>query len=187
MLPMSAYIGNPVLSLQTMLREISFKYTIIPRLIPDGTFGERTLEAVMVFQREFDLPVTGQVDSGTWEVISATFQECRQCLGIPKPCQVFLDPNFSISPGDSSVHLYVVQAMFMGLATILEEVESGLVTGIQDSCTERNTCWLQRLNHAEETGVMDHSSWNTLSRLYTIFVTYAQTPWLTRPELFAQA
>ena len=186
MLPLSSYIGNPVLSLQTMLREISFKYPVIPRLIPDGTFGERTLEAVMVFQREFDLPVTGQVDNDTWDVISVTFQESRQCLDVPKPCQVFLTPNFTISPGDSSVHLFVVQAMFKGLATILEEVEDGTVTGVQDGSTERNTRWLQRLNHVEETGIMDHASWNTLARLYTIFVTYAQTPWLTRPELFAQ-
>ena len=43
------YVGRPVRSLQTMLRAISFQYPAIPRLIPDGVFGERTLEAVMVF------------------------------------------------------------------------------------------------------------------------------------------
>ena len=41
------YIGNPVLSLQEMLRTISFQYPILPRLIPDGVFGEQTLEAVI--------------------------------------------------------------------------------------------------------------------------------------------
>lgn len=40
-------IGQPVRSLQTMLRTISFAYPFLPRLTPDGIFGERTLEAVM--------------------------------------------------------------------------------------------------------------------------------------------
>ena len=44
-------IGQPVRSLQTMLRTISFAYPFLPRLTPDGIFGERTLEAVMLFQR----------------------------------------------------------------------------------------------------------------------------------------
>ena len=50
-------IGQPVRSLQTMLRTISFAYPFLPRLTPDGIFGERTLEAVMLFQREFFPPV----------------------------------------------------------------------------------------------------------------------------------
>ena len=41
-------IGQPVRSLQTMLRTISFAYPFLPRLTPDGIFGERTLEAVML-------------------------------------------------------------------------------------------------------------------------------------------
>ena len=46
-------IGQSVRSLQTMLRELSFVYDFLPRLTPDGIFGERTLEAVMLFQRSF--------------------------------------------------------------------------------------------------------------------------------------
>ena len=55
----SKYLGRPVKSLQAMLRQISYVYPVIPRLVPDGLFGEETLEAVMIFQREFRLPVTG--------------------------------------------------------------------------------------------------------------------------------
>ena len=100
-------IGQPVRSLQTMLRTISFAYPFLPRLTPDGIFGERTLEAVMLFQREFFPPAT-----------------------------------------------------------------------------EHNIKWIQHLNHRPETGTLDQESWNTLSRLYTMFVTSAQSPWTTRPELF---
>ena len=56
-------IGQPVRSLQTMLRSLT--YPFLPRLTPDGIFGERFLEAVMLFQNFFP-PVTRQVNQATW-------------------------------------------------------------------------------------------------------------------------
>ena len=47
-------IGQPVRSLQTMLRTISFAYPFLPRLTPTE-FRRTHLEAVMLFQREFFL------------------------------------------------------------------------------------------------------------------------------------
>ena len=66
-------IGQPIRSLQTMLRELSFTYDFLPRLTPDGIFGESTLEAVMLLQREFFPPVTGRVDLATWDGIAALY------------------------------------------------------------------------------------------------------------------
>ena len=86
------YTGVPVRSLQTMLRELSFHYPVIPRLIPDGIFGEHTLEAVMLFQREFHPPVTGQVDHGTWDAVSALFQSVRPGLS-PPLCLLYTSPS----------------------------------------------------------------------------------------------
>lgn len=183
MLSQTAYIGNPVLSLQTMLRQISFQYPQIPHVVPDGIFGEQTLEAVMVFQREFLPPVTGQVDKATWNAVSALYQAACSTLASPLPCRAFLCRTFSIGPGEQSVHLYVVQAMFKGLSGMLAGVEDGAVTGVQDEATQRNTRWIQRINGNPQTGIMDKAEWDTLSRLYTIFVTYAQTPWRTRAQL----
>jgi len=39
-------------------------------LVVDGIYGERTAEAVKVFQRIFNLPQTGVVDFPTWYKIS---------------------------------------------------------------------------------------------------------------------
>ena len=54
--------GQPIRSLQYMLNQLAIHNDILTRLAVDGIFGERTLEAVMVFQRENGLPVTGVVD-----------------------------------------------------------------------------------------------------------------------------
>ena len=174
------YTGVPVRSLQTMLRELSFHYPVIPRLIPDGIFGEHTLEAVMLFQREFHPPVTGQVDHGTWDAVSALFQSVRPGLSPPLPCRLWPGNGFAVAPGEDSVHLYPVQAMFRGLSQLLEGIEDAPVSGTHDAATPANLRYVQRSAQLPETGLADQATWNALARLYVLFVTFAQSPRLLR-------
>ena len=165
-------IGQPVRSLQTMLRALSFAYDFLPRLTPDGIFGERTLEAVMLFQREFHPPVTGRVNQSTWDAIANLYR-----LGVAAGTWStggFPAGGITVAPGSSSVHINVLQSMFRALAQVLEEVEEGAVTGVNDPVTARNIRWLQRIANRPETGILDQSTWNLAARLYTIFVTLAQ-------------
>lgn len=62
--------GQKVQQMQEQLNLIGEFYNAIPVLTPDGIYGERTVEAVRVFQRLFDLPQTGIVDFPTWYRIS---------------------------------------------------------------------------------------------------------------------
>lgn len=62
--------GQKVRQLQEQLNLIGEFYNAIPGLKPDGVYGERTAEAVRVFQRLFDMPQTGIVDFATWYRIS---------------------------------------------------------------------------------------------------------------------
>ena len=43
---------------------------MIPRLVEDGIYGERTERSVRVFQEIFYLPVTGVVNFPTWYKLS---------------------------------------------------------------------------------------------------------------------
>ena len=79
------YIGRPVRSLQTMLRALSYVYPFLPRVTPDGVFGEATLEAVMLLQREFFPPVTGRVNLATWEGITALYRRAERASRSPSP------------------------------------------------------------------------------------------------------
>ncbi|WP_455719837.1 peptidoglycan-binding protein [Agathobacter sp.] len=62
--------GQKVYQMQRQLARISRSYPAIPTIVPDGTYGPRTQEAVEVFQSVFGLPVTGVVDYNTWYEIS---------------------------------------------------------------------------------------------------------------------
>ena len=62
--------SDKVRQMQQQLNRISDAYPLIPKIVADGIYGERTAEAVRVFQRIFDMPQTGVVDYPTWYKIS---------------------------------------------------------------------------------------------------------------------
>lgn len=59
-------VGSDVMKIQEQLNRISDNYPLIPKLTPDGIFGERTQEAVRTFQSIFGLTQDGIVGSRTW-------------------------------------------------------------------------------------------------------------------------
>lgn len=65
--------GDKVRQMQEQLARISQSYPAIPRIVPDGVYGQSTQNAVEVFQSVFGLPVTGVVDYNTWYEISAIY------------------------------------------------------------------------------------------------------------------
>lgn len=65
--------GQEVKSIQEYLNRIAQNYPLIPKVSQDGVYGEKTQEAVKVFQGVFNLPETGIVDYATWYKISDVY------------------------------------------------------------------------------------------------------------------
>ena len=59
--------------MQEQINVIAGAYPLIPKITADGIYGERTANAVKVFQRVFNLPQTGVVDYPTWYKISEIY------------------------------------------------------------------------------------------------------------------
>ena len=59
--------GEDVRLIQTWLNEIHKKYKFIPEVSVDGIFGEKTKEAIMIFQRWQGLVADGIVGQLTWD------------------------------------------------------------------------------------------------------------------------
>lgn len=65
--------GEDVRTVQNQLNTISKGYPAIPKVDEDGIYGPKTKASVEVFQRIFDLPVTGVVNFATWYELSRIY------------------------------------------------------------------------------------------------------------------
>lgn len=65
--------SDKVRQMQRQLNVISNGYPLIPKIAQDGIYGEKTAEAVKIFQKVFGLPQTGVVDFATWYKISEIY------------------------------------------------------------------------------------------------------------------
>lgn len=162
-------VAQPVRSLQYMLRRLSQRYDFLPELVSDGLFGERTLEAVMLFQRELHPPVTGVVDRDTWRAIRDEWLDLERELAEPRQVRGF-PQGVKITAGTQEDYLMPIQAMFQSLSNLFEGVERETINGVHDQTSVRNTKWLQSRANLKETGELDRETWNMLTRLYELFV-----------------
>ena len=62
--------GDKVRHVQEQLDAIATIYSAIPKITPDGIYGQATRAAVEEFQSIFGLPQTGVIDFATWNKIS---------------------------------------------------------------------------------------------------------------------
>lgn len=162
--------GTPVRRLQEMLRTLTHVHREIPFLIPNGIFGEGTLEGVMVFQRIMGLPVTGTVDQTTWDAISEEYDRVEHQLSAPRAVSLLPHNPAVIRPGQSSPLLYPIQGMLLVLSDVFASVRAVQPSGTLDSGTAGNLRWIQRSGHLEETGALDRETWDLLARVYETFV-----------------
>lgn len=65
--------GDKVRQLQQQLNRIAQNYPAIPTIVADGIYGQRTADAVRMFQQIFGLPSTGVTDFATWYAISRIY------------------------------------------------------------------------------------------------------------------
>ena len=161
------YLGRPVISLQTMLRQISDHDSRILPVIPDGLYGPNTYASVRSFQEAYGLPVTGQADIVTWNAVAEAHRSILPERGIPS-IQPFWFPGRSIQPGETSVHLYLVQAMLLVLSAYFPELEAPAVDGILNPLTQRDLQWIQEKAGLEQSGALNTLTWHALNSLYRI-------------------
>lgn len=168
MRPEESFVGQPVRSLQTMLRVISEYDGSIPTVVPDGIYGRETRNAVSVFQSNNALPSTGITDQRTWEMISDKYDDAIVYIGKAEPIEIVLDPNVIFVLGDSSPYLYLAQGMLRFLSTIHDNISAPSNSGSVDLETARSIRSFQQVSKLEPTGDLDRKTWKHLSKQFTL-------------------
>lgn len=168
MRPMESFVGQPIRSLQTMLRVIFAQSGDTTPLIPDGIYGPQTMSAVSGFQKSHGLQITGVTDQATWEAIVAAYEPALTALDAPQTIQVTLNPNEVIRRGQRHPAIPLAQAMLFVLSQVYGSVGSPSHSGILDAPTCDALASFQMLSRLPMTGDLDKTTWKHLSLQYSL-------------------
>ena len=168
MRPAESFIGQPVRSLQTMLRVISMYEHSIPMVIPDGIYGPSTTQAVSAFQRKQELPSTGVVNQETWDQIVNVYEAAITEIDRAESIEILIDPGQTFSRGDSNPYIYLLQSMLIQLSHDHAIIDAPLHTGVMDGSTVRAVSQFQELANLKPNGVVDKNTWKYLVRHFTL-------------------
>ena len=175
MRPLESFVGQPVRSLQTMLRVIGQDEQRQLTVVPDGIFGPQTQSEVARFQRHRGLPVTGVADQATWERMVLEYPDALTRVGPAESIQIVLNPGKVYRRGDLSHHILLSQAMLLTLSQIYGSILAPSVNGFLDEVTANSLSSFQYLNALPQTGEMDKVTWKHLALHYPLAVNLLET------------
>lgn len=166
MRPNESFIGQPIRSLQTMLRVLSEDDRSLPSVIPDGIFGSDTVRAVSAFQRRSGLSQTGVVDQETWDALIPAYETALISVTEAEPLWIVLDPGQVIRRGEKNPNIWLVQ----GILTVLGNAYTGIpmpgMSGELDLPTSESLAAFQRFSLLPDTGELDKKTWKHLALHY---------------------
>ena len=163
-----SFIGQPIRSLQTMLRVIAEHDPRYLSVVPDGIYGSDTMNAVSRFQRNKGLPVTGVADQDTWETIVEEYNPALINITEAESLNIILNPRQVIRRGERNPNLYIVQAILMVLSEVYESIGTPSQTGILDDATFDSLSSFQGLVGLPMTGHLDKRTWKHLALQYPL-------------------
>ena len=172
MRPAESFVGQSVRALQTMLRVIAEADGSIPTVVPDGIYGQQTMNAVGAFQRRYGLPSTGVTDQATWDKIAEVYEPALVRIGEAQPIEVIFDPNQVFHRGDRSPYMYLTQGMLHSMSEDYHTIEAPPSSGVLDNPTAEALTAFQILAGLPPTGELDRITWKYLVHQFTLLANH---------------
>jgi len=176
MKPGESFVGQPIRSLQTMLRVLAEHDNSYLSVIPDGIYGANTSAAVSNFQKKHGLNVTGITDQLTWEHIVQIYRAAHVNISPAQKIEVILNPGEVIHLNEENPHIYLVQGMLTVISDVYLSVSRPSHTGILDLPTSQSLALFQSLSGLPMTGELDKQTWEHLSLQYPLAANLKLTP-----------
>lgn len=156
--------------LQKFLRKISQSDPKIPTLNTDGIYGKETEDAVRIFQETRNLNPSGQVDSETWNLIFAEYEDLIALTETAMPFHVFPIELLEIKFGDRGDVVIVIQLLLNKFASKYSNLKRVNVNGLYGRETQDAVVNFQNVTQLPATGVVDRPTWNEMVKLYRTFL-----------------
>lgn len=152
--------------IQVSLNRISTNYPKIPKVTVDGRYGEKTADAVRIFQEIFNLEPTGVVDKETWYRIVRIYVSVTRLAELNSEGLELesISKQFpqDLTVGSSGENVRVLQYFLSYIAAFNDFVQTPGFDGIFGPQTEQSVISFQRYKGLEETGTVDEETWNQI-------------------------
>ncbi len=153
---------------QKMLRYISFTRNDDALRVPiNGIFDAELTKAVRYFQEKEKIPVTGTIDSATWNAITDEYTKEKK-LRAP----VYIDPIgsnelYRTQKNEKSDAVVILQVLLNALSEFYN-YELIPITGIYTPETAEAVAHFQKKNNLPITGEADRLTWHTLAEEFNL-------------------
>lgn len=158
--------GRTVRRIQNTLNGIARNYPLIPKVTPDGVFGESTEEAVKTFQRIFNLTPDGVVGRATWYRLINIFVGINRLNELNSVGDTLfglsLEYPDAITEGDTGEKVAIMQLMLNILSEYYNDIPPVPQSGSFEQQTLQGVLAFQRAFGLPETGVGDDTTWEAM-------------------------
>ena len=160
-----------VKQIQVRLNRISNNYPSIPKINPvDGIFGTQTEDAVLEFQRIFNLTQDGIIGQATWYKIIFVYNAVKRLseldsegISVEEYSQQF--PG-ALRFGDSGNSVRVMQYYLSAVANYYPTIPTITLNGNFDKATRDSVIAFQRQFGLTPDGIVGENTWDELYRVY---------------------
>ena len=152
--------GAEVEALQYYLAFLGYFYPQLPPIPITGFFDEMTRDAVFTFQKEYNMPVTGVVDIGTYYTIESIYRQAvadlpanyQSAIGEPYPGRFLVE-------GDRGEEVAVIQGYLNRIGRIDPTIPEIAVDGVFGPQTKRAVIAFQEQIGVEPNGAVGPVEW----------------------------
>lgn len=165
-------IGNDVKTIQIRLNRISQNYPSIPKIpVTNGAFDNATRDAVLEFQRIFNLTQDGIVGKATWYKIQYIYNSVKRLSELNAEGLTLgeISRQFptALKFGDTGLNVLSVQYLLELVSQYINEIPPVALTAVYDQATVDAVTAFQKRYGLEPDGIMGEQTYYILYDLYT--------------------
>ena len=162
------FLRSSVRRIQSALTSISSVDRDIPRVNPDGIYGESTADAVYIFQNKYLGSGDGRVDFPTWQELLRISREAEQTLARSSPIFPF-DLHLKdgrLIKGDRSSLVSMIKIMMKSMEITYPFMEGLDTSELFDDSMHKAVLEFQAIHGLGISGDIDKQTWDRLALAY---------------------
>lgn len=153
--------GKYILELNYLLNTIAYFDQDIPfNKLVDDVYTNDTKEMVIAFQKKYNIPVTGIVDSNTWKYIQEAYDQTLEVIPVEYlTYQNEFYPGRILSKGMAGEDILNLQRFLYIICSKFHSIPGVVVNGTFDNLTEQSVKSIQRKYDLNPTGYVTAPTW----------------------------